>query len=94
MGKRGPKAGSGGRPRAAVHAGNARDGYKRVTIGPKSKGDQVYEHRAKAGVAKAGPNTTVDHKDSNTSNNKAANLQVVSRSKNVALENKRRAKKS
>jgi hypothetical protein len=36
---------------------------------------------------------TVDHKDNNHSNDKSSNLRVLSRSKNTAKENKRRAGK-
>ncbi len=39
-----------------------------------------------------GKDTDVDHKDSNKENNSDSNLQAMSHSKNVAKENKRRAK--
>ena len=37
--------------------------------------------------------TEVDHKDNNKKNDSKSNLRAVSKSKNVAKENKRRAKK-
>ena len=88
MGKRGPAKGHGGRPRkaAGTHEGRAGDGYKRVTVGPKSKGWQVYEHRAKAGLAKVkgskGKGTVVDHKNRATGDNSKGNLRKVSKGTN------------
>ena len=88
MGKRGPAKGHGGRPRkaAGTHEGRAGDGYKRVTVGPKSKGKQVYEHRAKAGLANVkgskGKGTVVDHKNRATGDNSPGNLRKVSKAKN------------
>lgn len=92
MGRRGPAPGTGGRPRTSRPKPRAGDGRKRVTVGAKP-GKQVLEYRAKMGVANAGPNVTVDHKDVNAGDDRRSNLQVVSRSKNVALENKRNAGK-
>lgn len=91
MGKRGPAKGQGGRPRKSESSVAVRsDGYKRVTVGPKGKGTQVYAHRAKAGVAlpkgkhaaKGGGDRVVDHRDGNKSNNSRSNLRVMSRSAN------------
>ncbi len=88
MGSRGPAKGHGGRPRkaAGTHEGRAGDGYKRVTVGPKSKGKQVYEHRAKAGLAAVkgskGKGTVVDHKNRKTGDNSAGNLRRVSKAAN------------
>ena len=81
-----------GRPRAQAPKANPRDGYKRKTIGPPGKGRQVAEHRAVAGVTKAGPNTTVDHRDNNPSNNTRSNLKVMPRGANTSKANRRRAK--
>lgn len=92
MGKRGPAPGSGGRPRKTTHAPNARDGYKRQTVGPKGNGSQQYIHRVVAGL-KPGDKRTVDHLDPATKSNAPGKLQVVSREENVRRENKRRAKK-
>lgn len=84
----GPKKGQGGRPRkkAGTNEARAGDGYKRVTVGPKSKGKQVYEHRAKAGLAATkgskGKGTVVDHKNRVTSDNSKGNLRKVSKGKN------------
>lgn len=86
---RGPSKGHGGRPRKAPGTNVARsDGYKRVTVGPKSKGTQVYEHRAKAGLgnvkgSKSGrTGGVVDHRDGNRSNNSRSNLRVTSKKGN------------
>ncbi len=89
MGKRGPKPGTGGRPRKAAGDNLARsgDGYKRRTVGPKSKGTQVYEHRAKAGLGATkgskGKGTVVDHKNRNTSDNRASNLRKTTKAGNA-----------
>lgn len=93
-GKPGPAKGAGGRPRKAVgqHKGNARDGYKRVTVGPAGAGTQAYEHRIKAGVTKRGPNVTVDHVNKNTSDNRGSNLEVVSRAENARRARVRKGK--
>lgn len=84
-GKPGPAKGSGGRPRVKNPKPRP-DGYKRVTIGAKGKGKQVYEHRAKAGLGNVkgskGSGTVVNHKDHNRSNNARKNLQRVSKAKN------------
>ena len=90
MGKRGPAKGHGGRPRkaAGTNEGRAGDGYKRVTVGPKSKGVQVYEHRAKAGLAKVKGSKSgktggvVDHKNRVTGDNSRKNLRKVSKGTN------------
>lgn len=85
MGKRGPAKGHGGRPRKQEKDVAVRsDGYKRVTVGPKSKGTQVYAHRAKAyggtppKVGK-GSNTVVDHKNRKRSDNRKSNLRLAHR---------------
>jgi hypothetical protein len=87
MGERGPAKGHGGRPRKKNHKPRD-DGYVRMTVGPKSNGEVVYEHRAKAyggmppKVGKKG--TVVHHKDHNRSHNSKSNLEVVSRKTNRA----------
>ena len=91
MGKRGPAKGKGGRPRKEPGTNLARsgDGYKRVTVGPKSKGTQVYEHRVKAGLGKTKGSKSgktggvVDHKNRNTSDNRASNLRRTTKSGNA-----------
>ncbi len=95
--KPGPAKGTGGRPRKTVHKGRVGDGYKRKTVGPKGKGKQVYEHRAKALGDKAaakkvgkGSKKVVDHKDSRTGNNLRSNLRVLSRGKNAARGRKKK----
>lgn len=92
MGARGPKPGSGGRPRAATHKPNPRDGYKRETVGPPSAGTQEYVHRVVAGLKPHDPRT-VDHLKPATKSNKPADLQVVSRAENTRRENVRNAGK-
>jgi hypothetical protein len=83
--KPGPSKGSGGRPRTKTPKARS-DGYKRVTVGPKGKGTQVYEHRAKAGLGNTrgskGKGTVVNHKDHKRGNNTKGNLQRVSKAKN------------
>jgi hypothetical protein len=89
MSKPGPSKGEGGRPRkkAGTNEGRAGDGYKRRTVGPKSKGKQVYEHRAKAGLANVkgskAKGTVVDHKDGNTGNNSPGNLRRTTKAGNA-----------
>jgi hypothetical protein len=93
MARPGPNKGEGGRPRkkAGTNVAGAL-GYKRVTVGAKSKGKQVYEHRVKAGVGrskgpggpgtkgkKTGNVTVVHHKDGNSANNARSNLQRMKR---------------
>ncbi len=84
----GPAKGQGGRPRkkAGTNEGRAGDGYKRVTVGPASKGKQVYEHRAKAGLANTkgskGKGTVVDHKNKRKGDNSKGNLRKVSKGAN------------
>lgn len=87
VGKRGPAKGHGGRPRKKESEVAVRnDGYKRVTVGPKSKGQQVYAHRAKAyggtppKVGK-GSKTVVDHKNKKRSDNRKSNLRLTGRGK-------------
>jgi hypothetical protein len=101
--KPGPAKGSGGRPRkkSGTNKGRVGDGYKRVTVGPKSKGKQVYEHivkergpaAAKKGSGK-GSKTVVHHKDKRTGNNLRSNLSVMSRAKNAALGRKKKKRSS
>ena len=84
----GPAKGSGGRPRkkAGTNQGRAGDGYKRVTIGPKSKGTQVYAHRAAVGLGQVkgskGKGVVVDHKNRKTGDNSKGNLRRVSKGQN------------
>lgn len=85
MGKRGPAKGHGGRPRK--RSGKPRsDGYKRVTVGPKGKGTQVYEHRAKAGLGSTkgskGKGTVVHHRNRRRGDNRPGNLERVSKAEN------------
>lgn len=88
MAKPGPSKGQGGRPRKPAGSNQARaDGYKRVTVGPKSKGTQVYEHRAKAyggtpPKGSKGKGTVVHHKDRRRGNNASSNLSKVSKAQN------------
>jgi hypothetical protein len=84
--KPGPAKGTGGRPRKKNPKPRPGDGYKRTTVGPKGKGKQVYQHRAKLGLtAKVGKGSkvVVDHKDKNTKNNKRKNLRTMARGKNA-----------
>lgn len=90
MGKRGPKKGEGGRPRTKNPKARE-DGYKRVTVGPPSDGEQMYEHRAVEGLkpdsgSQSGKEGVVDHKDRNRSNNKKKNLRKTT--KKVNAENR------
>lgn len=88
MGKRGPKKGHGGRPRTKSPA-TREDGYKRVTVGPKSDGKQVYAHRAAAGLgqvkgSKSGKTGgVVDHKNRDRDDNRKANLRRTTKSGNA-----------
>ena len=93
MAKPGPAKGHGGRPRKSASDVSTRaDGYKRVTVGAKGKGTQVYAHRAAAGLggtkgSKSGrTGGVVDHRDGNRSNNARSNLRVTTKAGN----NKRR----
>jgi hypothetical protein len=87
--KPGPSKGQGGRPRKAKtqQASNS-EGYKQVTIGPKSKGHRVYAHRAAAGLgntkgSKSGrTGGVVDHRDGNRANNSRSNLRVTNKKGN------------
>lgn len=81
---RGPNKGEGGRPRTKNPKARA-DGYKRVSVGPKGKGTQVYQHRAVEGVGKgtkSGKGGVVHHKDHRRGNNTKGNLAVVSKKRN------------
>ena len=84
---RGPDKGEGGRPRKKDSELSVRkDGYKRKTVGPKSKGKQVYAHRAAAGLGSKkgskGKGTVVDHKNKVRSDNRKSNLRKVSKAEN------------
>lgn len=87
--KPGPAKGKGGRPRKAASAVATRaDGYKRVTVGPKGKGEQMYAHRDAKGL-KPGSGTksgrtggVVDHKNHKRGDNRKANLRVTSKAGN------------
>lgn len=86
----GPAKGHGGRPRkpgGSTLTKGKNKGYKKVTVGPKSKGTQKYYHRVVTG-AKAGQ--VVDHKDERKSNNSRSNLKPMSRSAHVSKSNRRR----
>ena len=87
MAKPGPDKGKGGRPRKkpGTNEGRAGDGYKRVSVGPKSKGKQVYEHRAKLGLGKGSKSrgTVVDHRNRNTSDNSPGNLRKTTKRGNA-----------
>ena len=84
----GPAKGSGGRPRkkAGTNKGRAGDGYKRVTVGPKSAGTQVYEHRAVVGLGQVrgskGKGSVVDHKNRKTGDNSKGNLRRTTKKGN------------
>lgn len=94
--KPGPKKGHGGRPRKkASEVATRADGYKRVTVGAKGKGKQVYEHRAVAGLgtkkgSKSGKTGgVVDHKDGDRDNNARANLRRTTKKGNAQRRKKR-----
>lgn len=88
--KFGPYKGSdanGGRP-IYVYKTKGKDGKWHTTSKNKARAD--YESKnGKIGDK----NKTVDHKDNNHNNDSKGNLRVISRSKNTAKENKRRAGK-
>ena len=86
--KFGPYKGSkanGGRP-IYVTKTKTKDGWK-TTSQNKARAD--YESKN----GKLPRKTEVDHKDNNKNNDSKSNLRAVSKSKNVAKENKRRAGK-
>ena len=62
-----------------------------------SDGSRTTTHAARADYekkhGKLDKKTEVDHKDNNKSNGSASNLRAISKSKNVAKENKRRVGK-
>ena len=91
-GKPGPAPGEGGRPRTK-NPKPRKDGYKRVTKGPKGDGEQMYEHRAKMGMAPGsgskGKGTVVHHADGNRSNNDSGNLSRVSKAENNKKKRRR-----
>jgi hypothetical protein len=78
---------NGGRPITVTRTKQA-DGSWKTTSQNKARAD----YEAKNGKI-GSKDKTVDHKDNNHSNDKASNLRVISRSKNTAKENKRRAGK-
>lgn len=82
----GPAKGQGGRPRTKTPAAR-KDGYKRVTVGPKGKGTQVYEHRAKAGLGgtkgSKGKGTVVDHVNHRRGDNAKSNLRKTTKKGNA-----------
>ena len=85
----GPYKGSeanGGRP---IYVYKKKVGDKWVTT---SKNKARADYESKNGKIKS-KDITVDHKDNNHSNDKSSNLRAISRSKNTAKENKRRAGK-
>ena len=88
-GRPGPSKGHGGRPRKSVSEVSTRDdGYKRVTVGPKGKGKQVYAHRAAVGLgstkgSKSGKTGgVVDHKDRKRGHDTRSNLRVTTKGGN------------
>lgn len=88
MAKPGPAKGHGGRPRKSEGQVSTRaDGYKRVTVGPKGSGKQVYAHRAKAygGMppkGSKGKGEVVHHRNRSRSDNRRSNLSKVSKAQN------------
>jgi hypothetical protein len=87
--KFGPYKGSkenGGRP---IYVYKKKVGGKWVTT---SKNKARADYESENGKIKS-KDTTVDHKDNNHSNDSKGNLRAISRSKNTAKENKRRAGK-
>jgi hypothetical protein len=87
--KFGPYKGSeanGGRP---IYVYKKKVDGKWVTT---SKNKARADYESKNGKIKS-KDITVDHKDNNHSNDKSSNLRAISRSKNTAKENKRRAGK-
>lgn len=87
MGKRGPAKGQGGRPRKSPSKVATRgDGYKRVTVGPKSKGTQVYAHRAAVGLGSTkgskSKGAVVDHKNRRRGDNRRSNLRITTKKGN------------
>ena len=87
--KFGPYKGSdanGGRP---IYVYKKKVGDKWVTT---SKNKARADYESENGKIKS-KNTTVDHKDNNNKNDSKGNLRAISRSKNTAKENKRRAGK-
>lgn len=88
--KFGPYKGSkanGGRPIYVYKTKNAKGEW--VTT---SKNKARADYESKNGKIKD-KDKTVDHKDNNHNNDSKGNLRVISRSKNTAKENKRRAGK-
>ena len=87
--KFGPYKGSdanGGRP---IYVYKKKVGDKWVTT---SKNKSRADYESKNGKIKS-KDITVDHKDNNHNNDSKGNLRAISRSKNTAKENKRRAGK-
>jgi len=87
--KFGPYKGSkenGGRP---IYVYKKKVGGKWVTT---SKNKARADYESKNGKIKS-KDTTVDHKDNNHNNDSKGNHRAISRSKNTAKENKRRAGK-
>ena len=88
MSKPGPSKGSGGRPRLpASKVATRKDGYERVTRGPKGDGTQVYAHREEAGLGgvkgSKGKGKVVDHKNRRRADNRKSNLRVTSKKGNA-----------
>lgn len=76
MGKRGPKPGTGGRPRARVAQPDA-SGYVRITVDTPSGPKRVREHRRVAEAGEFDGIWVVDHIDGNRSHNHPDNLRLV-----------------
>lgn len=87
--KFGPYKGSEANGGREIYVYKKKVGKKWVTTSKnKARADYEDDH----GKIKS-KDTTVDHKDNNHSNDSKGNLRAISRSKNTAKENKRRAGK-
>jgi len=87
--KFGPYKGSKENGGRSIYVYKKKVGSKWVTT---SKNKARADYESKNGKIKS-KDTTVDHKDNNHNNDSKGNLRAISRSKNTAKENKRRAGK-
>jgi len=88
--------------RFGPYKGSAKNGGREIYVYKKKGKDGKWhttssdaarvEYKEKTGK-KLSKKQEVDHKDNNKHNNSSSNLRVLSKSKNVAKENKRRAGK-